>query len=260
MPRLILLFSFVFIFASLSPAQEAKSPPQLFQEATNAYLAKDYKKAQSTYNEILSLEPQNAIVLTNLALTEFQLGQKYLALGLLRKALYHAPGLEVARSGLQFVSSQTPALHQSADFSFFEGLRKADLISVPLSTYFILSALCLFAAGWILISYVERRKRAFETESAPPSLPWVGALIAAFFIVFTVLFALKSYDHSLIRGTIIIEQTPLQTAPGDNQVSILDLIGGQEVQVVAQTQDWAQVLAPGKPAGWVKKSALLMTR
>ncbi len=261
MTRLIHCFLFLFplCFASLSPAQEEKKTEHPFTTATNAYLLKDYKKAQALYIELLKQEPTNAVIIANLALTEYQLGQKFKALGLFRKALHFEPDLDMASEGLRYVSDQIPAAHSKGDLSLFESLRQNLLSSVPLFAYFGMSALCLFACGWILISYVERRRKALEMETPLPPWPWVGALQGSMFILFLALFLLKIYDQNLLRATIIVDQVSLQTAPGENQVTFFDLLGGQEVYILAESGDWAQIQAADEPAGWIKKSTLLMT-
>jgi tetratricopeptide (TPR) repeat protein len=262
MTRLICFFilSLVLCFASLSPAQEPKPAGPPFTAATNAYLSKDYKKAQALFTDLLKQEPTNAVIIANLALTEYQLGQKLRALGLFRKALHFEPDLDMALEGLKFVSEQVPAANNKGDLSLFEFLRQNLLTYVPMFAYFGMSALCLFAFGWVLISYIERRKRALETETPLPPWPWVGAVQASLFVLFLALFLLKIYDQNLPRGTIIVDQVSLQTAPGDNQVTFFDLLGGQEVYVISESGDWAQIQAPDKPAGWIKKSSLMMTR
>lgn len=247
------------ILPTLIWAQTASSA-DLFQEGTRNYLAKDYKKARELFLQSLDKDPNNATTLTNLALSEYQLGNKPLSVGLLRKALAQDPELFAAQSGLRFTLSQIQTKEVPRQIEFYETLRTRLLQPVPLSAYLVLSAVSFFATGWILVSYGGRRKKALSEERALPVFPWVGGFLSLLFVIFTGLLALKVYDGNIVRGTIIDERVSLQTAPGDNQVAILDLYGGMEV-IARKTQgEWVQVTYPGSLTGWIKKSSLLMTR
>lgn len=253
------VFLVFLVLPVLVKAQNA-SPTDLFKQGVQFYVAKDYLKAKEVFSASLDKDPYNATVLTNLALSEFQLGNKAHAIGLLRKALASEPDLATAKSGLKFVMSQFPVKDVPRQIETYESLRENLLQPVPLPAYLILSALCFFASGWILISYVGRRKRALEEEKSPPRLPLIGSLLALGFVIFTGLLALKIYDSTIQRGTIIEEKVALQTAPGDNQVAILEIYGGMEVIAHESQGDWIQVTYPGSLTGWIKKSSVLMTR
>lgn len=253
----ITVFCLIFVLPSLGLAQ---SSTELFNEGTKAYLAKDYTQAETLFTQSLDKDPLNSTVLTNLALTAFQLGKKPLAVGLLRKALHYEPDLETAQQALRFSLSQMQIKEVPHKIQTYESLRTGVLQPIPLLAYLGLSALSFFAAGWTLISYVGRRKKANEEERQMPGFPVIAVILSSGFILFTSLVFLKIYDSTIPRATIVDEIVSLQTAPGDNQVAITELGGGLEV-IVRQTQnDWVQVNYPGSATGWIKKSSVLMTR
>lgn len=248
----------ILIFASIGAL--AQSSTELFTQGTQAYLSKDYKKAKELFQKSLDLDPHNATILTNLALTEFQLGQKPMAIGLLRKALNLDPDVSTAEASLRFILSEQPIKEPPRHLSSYETLRTQLLQPVPLPAYLSLSVLAFLCAGWTLISYVKRRKKALEEEKEPPSFPLVPSVLTALCLLFSGLVLLKFYDSTILRGTIIAESVSLQTAPGENQVAIMDLPGGAEVQIRVDQEDWLQVTYPGSATGWIKKSSVLMTR
>lgn len=253
------VFALFFILPTLVWSQTTGNDA-VFKQGTELYLKKDYEKAREVFVKLLDQDPNNATVLTNLALTEFQLGKKPLAVGLLRKALATEPDLTTAETGLKFVLTQMAVKEVPHQIETYETLRSNLLQPAPLSAYLVLSALSFFAMGWVLLSYGGRRKRALEEEHALPTFPLIGGILTLAFIAFTTLSVLKIYDSSMIRGTIVDEKVSLQTAPGDNQVAILELFGGMEV-ILRQTQDdWVQVTYPGALTGWIKKSSVMMTR
>lgn len=255
-PKILLLLA-VFFFANLSAAQ---SPEELFLQGTQAYLSKDYQKAQEAFQQSLDLDPQNPTILTNLALTQYQLGQQPLAIGLLRKALTLDPDLGTARESLKFILTERPLKEIPRTLNSYETLRAQFLQPIPLTVYLALSLLTFAFSGWTLVSYIGRRKTALQEESALPPFPVIPSILALAFCVFSALFLLKLYDSTLLRGTIVTESTPLQTAPGDNQVAIMEVPGGLEVQLRVDQGDWVQIHVPGSATGWIKKTAVLMTR
>lgn len=248
----------ILTFACLSAF--AQSSTEFFTQGTQAYLSKDYKKAQELFQKSLDLDPHNATILTNLALTEFQLGQKPMAIGLLRKALDLDPDVSTAQASLGFILSEHPIKEIPRNLNSYESFRAQLLQPIPLPAYLVLSALAFLCAGWTLISYIGRRKKALEEEKALPPFPVVPSILAVLCLMFSGLVLLKLYDSTILRGTIVTETVSLQTAPGENQVAIMDLPGGVEVQIRADQADWVQVTYPGSATGWIKKSSVLMTR
>lgn len=253
------VFFLLLILPSLGAAQTETSA-ELFKQGTQFYVAKDYAKAKESFTKALATDQHNATILTNLALSEFQLGNKPLSIGLLRKALESEPELSTAIAGLKYVQSQMQIKEVPHQIETYETLRRNLLQPVPLTAYLILSTLFFFISGWLLLGYAGNRRRALHEETALPKFPTVAVILTAGFVIFSGLLALKIYDHSISRGTIIEEKVALQTAPGENQVSILDLYGGMEVITHASQDDWVQVTYPGSLTGWIKKSSLLLTR
>lgn len=250
----------VFIFISFFNFIEANATDEFFSQGTQMYVSKEYEKARELFLKQLDQDPDNATVLTNLALTEFQLGKKTLAIGLLRKALTSDPELTTAQNALEFALSSLQIKEVPHQIETYETLRADILQRLPLSAFLMLLALTFFAAGWSLISFLGRRKRAIQEEKSIPSIPTVTVLLSLLVVIFTGLNGLKIYDTTVIRGTIIEDKVSLQTAPGENQVAIFDLPGGTEV-ITHQTQgDWVQITYPGSTTGWIKKNSILMTR
>jgi len=230
-----------------------------FQEGVKLYQAKEFEKAKGAFDEALKNEPHNATAMTNLALVEYQLGNKPLAIAHFRKALVLDPELAAASAGLKFAFSQLEIKEVPHKIDNFEDLRARFLAPVPMSVYLILTALFLFSAGWTFLSYLGRRKQALTKESSLPSFPVISGLFALGFFAALGLSVLKYYDSTIQRGTIITERVSLQSAPGDGQTTLLDLYGGFEVIIHQSEGEWVQVEYPGSLAGWMKKEVLFVT-
>ena len=262
MARLIVFF-FTLILPTLAWTQNAPAKTEtvsfaeLFKQGTQHYVAKEYDKSRDAFAKALEQDPHNATTLTNLALAQYQLGKKPLAIGLLRKALSSEPELPAAKAGLKFALSQMEIKEVPHQIETYEALRARVLAPVPLLAYLVLTALLFFSAGWTLLSYVGRKRRALAEEKASPGFPTVGALMSLGFAACALLLSLKIYDQSIVRATVIDDRVSLQTAPGDNQAAVLDLYGGMEVIIQAQDKDWVQVTYPGSLTGWVKATSIL---
>lgn len=253
---IVLIFTLTFSHYGWT---QSDSFADLFKQGTQHYLAKDYAKARDAFAKSVEKDPHNATAVTNLALAQFQLGNKPLAIGLLRKALDLDPELSAARSGLKYVQSQMDIRDIPHQLEYYESIRTKLIAPVPRGAYLILTALLLFASGWTLLSYLGRRRRALQEEKTLPSIPILGIFFSLSFMLFATLLGLKCYDSSILRATVIDEKISLQTAPGDNQVAILDLYGGMEVIVKSIDKDWSQITYPGSVTGWVKSSSLITT-
>lgn len=257
--NLLSVFFLFFVLPTSVFAQE-ESPQDLFLKGTQFYIAKDFAKAQESFQKSLEKDPRNSTTMTNLAMAQFQQGQKFAAVGLLRKALASEPDLLTAQQAYKFILSQMEIKEVPHQLESYETLRRYFLQPIPLTAYLAITALLFFAAGWALLAFVDRRKKALAAESALPSFPVLATMYAVIFLVFAGLLALKIHDSRQIRGTVIEERIALQTAPGENQASVLDLYGGMEVLLLSEDGDWAQVSYPGSLSGWIKKTSLIMTR
>lgn len=259
MTKRLIVFFFTLILPTLAWTQNNNSFAELFKEGTQHYVAKEYEKSRDAFAKAVEIDPHNATALTNLALAQFQLGKKPLAVGLLRKALAADPELATARAGLKYVLSQMENRDVPHQLETYESVRAKLLAPVPLPAYLILTAVLLFAAGWTLLSYLGRRRAALHEEKTPPAVPVLGVIFSLGFLVFLTLLSLKIYDSSIVRATISEDKVSLQTAPGENQAAILDLYGGMEVIVKTNDKEWSQVTYPGSLTGWIKSSSLIIT-
>jgi hypothetical protein len=246
-----------------SPSVESSPPPRSFEEAykegVQFYQAKAYDKARDAFTQAVAKDPHNASALTNLALAQYKLNQKGWAIGLLRKALEVDPHQATAQAGLKFALSQLEVREIPHQIETYETLREDFLQPVTMTFYLGLTALLFFAVGWTFINYAGKRKKALREEDALPAFPLIPSLFALAFAVSVTLTALKIYDLSLTRGTILDDKVTVQAAPGDNQVTLFDLHAGFEVIVRQVDKDWVQVTYPGAATGWIKKSSLLVT-
>jgi tetratricopeptide (TPR) repeat protein len=230
-----------------------------FQAGVSTYQKQNYPEARAAFSQALQMQPNNVQTLVNLALVQFQLGQKAWAIALLRKAYHLDPKFSVTQSALQFILPQMDIKEIPHEIQLRETLRESVLNPVSLSTYLGFTALTLFATGWIFLAYFGKRRVALRNEEALPGFPVIGSLIALFFITSLSLTLLKSWDQSIPRGTVVSEKVTVYSAPSEKSVALFDLYGGLEVVLSTSQEDWVQVTYPGALTGWVPKASIYQT-
>ncbi len=249
------------VFAQTPVTADASTPTfaSSYNTGIQLFQKKDYEKSRDAFAKSLELDPHNSSALTNLALVQYKLNQKGLAIANLRKVLELDPEQPTAKAALKFSLTQLETKEIPHQIETYETIREQLLQPVSLNIYLSLTALFLFAAGWTLFSFFGKRKRQLIAEEALPSFPLIAFFLSLGFIAFTSLSALKMYDRTIVRGTIIEEKVTVQASPGENQVALFDLYTGFEVIVQKTEPDWIQVTYPGASTGWIKRSALLVT-
>lgn len=256
MIQTLAVLTFLF-FSSLSPAAESFFAD--FQAGIQAYQKQDYKKAIESFMKALPQSPRNAAVLSNLALAEFQLGQKGLAIAHFRQALSVDPGLPTAQNGLKLVLAQQPVKEIPHRIESYETIRNLFLKPVSLISYLLLTAFILLIAGWILIQYFGKKKRAFVEQTVSPPIPLVGFILSLLFVCSAMLTVMKIWDSTQARATVVENKVAVQSAPGENQAVLFELYEGLEVIVRTKHESWIQISYPGGLSGWVPDKTLMIT-
>jgi tetratricopeptide (TPR) repeat protein len=239
-------------------AQDTPTFAQLFETGGKAYQSKDYNAAKTAFEQALKLEPHSEYALTNLALTEFQLGQRGRALGALRRALKVNPEFSTSRAALTFIEKQMPVKEIPHEIQWFERIRENFLNHFSLNIFLVMTALFLFSVGWLGLRYWSERKAAIEDQRALPKASFTWSLSLIGLVVFLGFTILKTVDGLHDRATIVLEKVPVKSAPDANSPDLFDVYEGLEV-IVEQTRDsWAQITYPGALSGWIPKESLLL--
>lgn len=257
-----ILFANTHALADESPVTVA------FQQGLKEYKSKAFDKAelsfQSAFDKARSGQVDASadgavnqdVILTNLALAQYQQQKIGLALSSLRKALNSNPNNETAKTSLEWIWAKVPVKEIPHQIDGYEVFR-SNLLT-PVSVFFtrLFFAVCLFAFCWQILNFLGARKRA-KAEQMPEPIPEFRHL---FMLLATLLSALlffgKIYDSHLVRGTIIEAKVQANIAPGDDQVALFELYEGFEVLVETTKGDQVQVHYPGGATGWINKKSI----
>lgn len=249
-----------------SPNQESSQPPPswprfeaAFQAGVALYREKKFDEARLAFQDALEKEPSNVQALTNLALIQFQRGEKGWALALLRRAQNIDPDFSTTTAALDFILPQLDVKEIPHEIQFWETFRSRFITPYSLNSFLFLTALSLFSAGWLYLRFFGLKKEAFHNEKPAPPFPTIPTLTALFFVASFSLSVLKLIDLRIPRATVINEKVPVYSAPSGDSVPLFDLYSGLEVVIGNSNGTWVQVTYPGASTGWVPKTSIFQT-
>jgi tetratricopeptide (TPR) repeat protein len=237
-------------------ADEISAKENWFEQGLRAYQTKNWDQARDNFEKALQFQPNEAAILYNLGLAYFQMNKKGYAVGYWRKALALAPSLH----------GPAAALDQIEERFHFSRLEKSPW-AIALHDLFLrigwdlwlgTSAAFTALAGWLWLSFLQRRKSALASEDEETPSAGLGLVLATF--AFTVAWSGnfgKWLDEQKIRGTVVTTSAELKSAPTNDGVTLAPLPEAAEVLIVRAHEDWLQVNTGEGGGGWVKKTDVL---
>ena len=243
----ISLFSFALFFVqfvSATPTSEVAD----FASGVTAYQENDFAKAQGVFQQLLSDQPENPVLLYNLGLAEYQLEHWGLALGLWRKAYDLDPSYSPPKVALNFAEDKLFPQQQTQ--SIFETIYQS-LATLPLTFWILLSFAATFALLWFSIDYGAKRQAPFLQWPA-----WLLSMIpiASFICLVTLILFL---DQAQMKATVVQKNLKTHAAPSETSPTLTELSEGQVVEIEKVAGQWAQVRPNGGTPGWVPQSSLI---
>jgi tetratricopeptide (TPR) repeat protein len=230
-----------------------------FQQGLKLYDEKKYAEAEASFRKALESHSESPTVLTDLALAEFQAGDKGWALAHLRRAVYLDPGFSTSNQALNFVRSQFEVHEIPHEILWTETWHEKLFSKTSFLLWSMLSALSLVAASSAWIRYFRLRRQAVMTESISPKLPWTGLLSLAICLSTIGLSLLQFLDDSTLRATVGPEKLEILAAPDEKAPMIFEVNAGAEMYVQNSEASWLQVTYPGGLTGWAPNSKMLVT-
>ncbi len=230
---------------------------EVFQNGVSSFKAQEFEKASTFFTQALDLQPENTTVLVNLALAQYQAGQKTAAFAYYKKALHLDPSFSTAQQGLDFVKSQIQIREIPHRIETYEKLRSYFLEPFSVTLPLILSTVLFAAWGLKTLKHFGNRKRAY-LAGEDPSAYGIFNFILSFCLLLSFLWVIFfKFDSSLKRGIIKPEAVSVRTAPLLTAPEILQIFGGLEVRILRRQEGWLQIEYPGSVAGWVEPGSVV---
>lgn len=242
-----------------TPAMEPASNDGLFEKGLDAYQKKQFAEARDAFQRLLetSSSKPRVSVLHNLALSEFQLGQKPRALAMWRKALSDHPDFKPAQQGRDFLESQSSMRPFERDSVALWQRRALEQLSIY--QILCLEALLIAVVGTLGIRYFSERRIALDGQLPLPPFPTLAASLTLVLILSTGVIGLKLKDGMTTRATVVVNKANVRSLPTDESVSLFELSGGTELLVRRINDGWVQIQNSEGASGWVKSTDALIT-
>lgn len=230
---------------------------QDFDSAGQLYQNKSYKEAKDLYLRILKTNPTSQEVLHNLALTEFALGEKSLAIASFRTLSALNPRSLVAPNAIQYIQSTLENKDFQKETSFFEELNEKILIWLTLPEWLVIQLICFAIGGYVLVKHFALRKQMKRLEEPIPNfeLKHYSIGFGLFLIVF--LLALKINYAQETKATLVYNgKLAIKSGPSSQASDLNELYDGFEVTIDSQHKDWSQITYQDNITGWVETKYL----
>lgn len=240
-----LFFSFL-IFFSLGQAEE---PPALnFTTGVQAYKQQDFKKAQEVFTTLAQDNSDNSTLLYNLGLSEYQLGNIGMALGLWRRAKTINPDFLAPQAAVSFVEENILTKEPSSSVFSVIG---SWLMKWPLNLWLTLCLASFMAFFGFAIHYGAKQKKPLLEWPL-----WLHSLLPVF-LVALIFSSLLVFDRMQLKATVIEKNLKTHAGPSESSPTLSELQEGQIVHIETSHGGWVQVRTQNGHPGWVPQKSLI---
>lgn len=248
--NVILFFSLFTTVVSFSQNNE------LFDKATTAYNAGEFKEAISFYNQILENGKHSTALYFNLGNAYYKQNQIAESIYYYEKALLLSPNDTEIKTNLSYAQNMTldaiDTLPQTKLSKLYKNITSK--LTFDQWAYLAIGAMILFVFLYIAFyfnQYSSRKRWAF-----------IGSLIALFICIVAILFAyIQKSDFDAHQPAILFaEESMIKSEPNTSSNQVFILHQGTKVNVVEQLNDWCKIQLSDGKTGWVLQNDLKLLK
>ncbi|NOZ85885.1 MAG: hypothetical protein GXP49_06415 [Deltaproteobacteria bacterium] len=239
---------FRVILLSCMFSATAATPAQVLDRADRLYLQGRRQEAMEQWERMVAKKDVCS------PLAEYNLGTAYLKQGDRGKAVLHLlratllfDGDRDTATNLAVARSRVLGPGRSGNKTWYQDLREVS------SDKLCISMLCL---AWLfsliagLAHAIDFKKKIAGSIFKSLCLGLVPALVFNTALLFATVYA----KHGVVTGVVMERRTMLQSEPVDDSGKILNLVQGEELEIIGEKDDFLKVSVPGGPSGYVKKT------
>ena len=248
MKRTVILTALLLMSVVVSAT--AQTSTERWEAGNKAYIEGNYDKAIEEYTAILDGGEYSMKLYYNLANAYFKAGANGKAILYYNKALRIAPSQEDIRHNLALAEAQTKDRIAVIPEFFLNRWLRTMRNSMSCTAWSVLSllmfgAMLAFGLLFLLASQVRWRKMGFY-----------GALCAFVMFVATTSFAVSSRNDMLSHNEAIVMGTAIsvKSSPDRSATDLFVLHEGTKVKVLAEVDEWVEVVITDGKKGWTLKS------
>jgi tetratricopeptide (TPR) repeat protein len=226
--------------------------------ALKSYQNGDYDTAKKILDETLAQDADNTLVLYNLGLTEYKLGNPGKALAYWRKAINLSPGFSLAEDAINYAKSQMRLVSEE-DGALGHKIAAKVLSIVPAPVLYALFLITLFIFLKKTISYIAKKRQALLNDQPLPSFSFSS--LVSFFVSLLLLYPVAfSYFESLkTRATVITKVVETKSSPNLEAATLYTLNEGESVIVLDKIDNWYKIKDRSGRLGWAQQSLFFLT-
>jgi tetratricopeptide (TPR) repeat protein len=242
----------ILLCTALFASFEAKATPNALEQweiGNKAYVDGRYSEAVEAYNSILESGKYSMKLYYNLANAYFKLGEMGKAILFYNKALRIAPSSEDVRHNLALAEAQTKDRIAVVPEFFLNRWLRTVRNSMSCMAWSVISlvlfgTMIAFALLFLLASRIRVRKSGFY-----------GALCLFLLFVATTAFAVSSRNDILSHDEAIVMASAIsvKSSPDRSATDIFVLHEGTKVRVVAELEEWCEVVIADGKKGWTER-------
>ncbi len=248
--RTILIVFFTFILGGVATASP-ESAQRRFEEANRAYAEKDYGRATTLYEAIITRDGiENPKVYLNLGNTYYRSDQLGLAVYAFRRALRLEPSASLKARLNRNLETIRAALRARTKTDNVKSQLTDDESLLYVITHFMSQELLTtsFLVFWLMFIGV------LVTRRLRPKLGGLGVASVttglAGLILGLLLWGQVYSDDSVHKGIVVVGDAVLREGPYDKATGA-PLPEGSEVKIIEGNKEWLHVKMKGDREGWV---------
>ena len=235
---LLLMFS-TFAFAQTSDS--------LFADANELYKNGSYEKAIELYERVEDSQVHSDDLYYNLGNSYYKLNKIASSIYNYEKALKLNPTNSDVLTNLAFAKRMKIDAIEVMPKTIFQKFSDSFIYKLTYNSWAWLAVIFSFLGAILFLLY------HFSYSSGKKLFYFNTSILSAVLLIFSVVFAYKSYDYEVnTKSAIIFKQTTeIKNAPTLNSDTVFELHEGTKVQVLDAIDDWKKIkLADGK-IGWI---------
>jgi tetratricopeptide (TPR) repeat protein len=242
-PSRLCVFALILLSSVLS---HAETPTAVFDVANRLYEQGKYVGAAAAYEKLLQSGQVSSALYYNLGNAQFKAGQIGHAIAAYRQAQQMSPRDPDLRANLQFARNQIqgPTLAPSR-FQIWLG-------RLTLNEWTMLTAVLVWL--WLLLLALLQWRPSLKP--ALRNYTFTLGLAVAVLCACTASAFYQTPSNSI--AIVIVRDTNARQSPFDESPTAITLHDGAELQVLDQKDDWLQVSADARRAGWLHRNQVAL--
>ena len=224
---------------------------ELFHEANDLFINKEYKKSIELYEKIISKGQENSTVFYNLGNAYYRLGNIGHAIWAYKHAKKFSPRDKDIIHNLKMVEAKKIDRINSPPLFIVHDFYRKIKSSMTMSESILLGGILFFIFSLLWIKQIFSGKKNVLSKSI------FQILLTVIITVHSVILDMAFERKKISNEAIIVGKSDAQSGPflGDNKI-LFQINEGSVVEVLEEKNNWSEIILIDGKKGWVLSNAL----